>query len=56
MGFSSKKEADRKRVLKIVKVLKDWEDADMFSLDVKKLIAIHIVDELQNEFGYEKGF
>ncbi len=56
MGFSSKKEADRKRILKVVKVLKYFEDVDLFSLDSKKLIAIHIVDELENEFGVERGF
>ena len=56
MGFSSKKEADRKRILKVVKVLKYFEDVDLFSLDAKKLIAIHVVDELENEFGVERGF
>jgi len=56
MGYSTKKEADRKRVLKVVKVLKYFEDVDLFSLDSKKLIAIHIVDELENEFGVERGF
>ena len=56
MGYSSKTLADRKRILKIVKVLKEWEDADIFSLDVKKLMAIHIVDELKDEFGHERGF
>jgi len=56
MSFSSKKEADRKRISKVVKVLKYFEDVDLFSLDSKKLIAIHIVDELENEFGPERGF
>ena len=54
MSFSSKKEADRKRILKVVKVLKYFEDVDLFSLDSKKLIAIHIVDELENEFKLGK--
>tara|TARA_R110000824_G_scaffold1445_2_gene7284 strand:- start:10540 stop:10710 length:171 start_codon:yes stop_codon:yes gene_type:complete len=56
MSYSSKSATDKKRILKIVKVLREWEDADIFSLDVKKLIAIHIVDELENEFGHERGF
>ncbi len=56
MSFSSKKEADRKRILKVVKVLKYFEDVDLFSLESKKLIAIHVVDELENEFGVERGF
>ena len=34
--------------LKIVKTLKFWEDADIFQLKVKKLIAEHIVEEIKD--------
>ena len=36
--------------LKIMKVLKLWEDADFFSLKVKKKVAEHIVDEIEDDF------
>ena len=31
MGYKSKSQADKKRILKVIKILKDWEDADIFS-------------------------
>ena len=41
---------DKDIILKIMKVLKIWEDADMFSLKVKLMIAEHIHDEVKNEY------
>ena len=46
----------RKAELKIVRVLKYWEDADIFSLSTKKRIAEMVIAELEQYFGYEKGF
>jgi len=43
----------RKLQLKIVKVLKYWEDADIFQLKVKKLIAEHIVEEIKDEIPHQ---
>ena len=40
---------ERKIQLKIVKTLKFWEDADFFSLKVKKMVAEHIVDEIKDD-------
>ena len=45
----------RKAQLKVVKVLKYWQDADIFSLEVKKQIAEHTVEELQDFFRMERG-
>tara|TARA_B100000287_G_scaffold138199_1_gene130147 strand:+ start:955 stop:1113 length:159 start_codon:yes stop_codon:yes gene_type:complete len=41
--------------LKVVKVLKYWQDADIFSLKVKKMIAEHVVEELEDLFTIERG-
>jgi hypothetical protein len=41
---------DKDIILKIMKVLKLWEDADMFSLKVKLMIAEHIHNEVKNEY------
>ena len=49
------KDQKRKAVLRTVKVLKYWEDADIFDLDVKKKIADHVVEELEDFFGIERG-
>ena len=45
----------RKAILRTVKVLKYWQDADIFDLDVKKNIAEHVVEELEDFFGLERG-
>ena len=45
----------RKAELKVVKVLKYWQDADIFSLKVKKLIAEHVIEELSDNFRMERG-
>ena len=45
----------RKAELRVVKVLKYWQDADIFSLEVKKQIAEHTVEELQDFFRMERG-
>ena len=45
----------RKAVLRTVKVLKYWQDADIFDLDVKKNIAEHVVEELEDFFRLERG-
>ena len=45
----------KKAELKIVRVLKYWEDADIFSLNTKKRIAEMVIAELEQYFGYEKG-
>ena len=44
-----------KAELKVVRVLKYWEDADIFRLDTKKKIAEMTVAELQEFFGVERG-
>ena len=41
---------DKDIILKIMKVLKIWEDADMFSLKVKIMIAEHIHNEVKDEY------
>ena len=41
---------DKDIILKIMKVLKLWEDADIFSLKVKLMIAEHIHDEVKDEY------
>ena len=41
---------DKDIILKITKVLKLWEDADIFSLKVKLMIAEHIHDEVKDEY------
>ncbi len=45
----------RKAVLRTVKVLKYWQDADIFDLDVKKKISEHVVEELADFFAMERG-
>ena len=41
--------------LKVVRVLKYWQDADIFDLDVKKQISEHVVEELEDFFALERG-
>ena len=41
---------DKKIILKIMKVLKLWEDADIFSLKVKMMIAEHIHNEVKDDY------
>ena len=41
---------DKEIILKIMKVLKLWEDADMFSLKVKMMIAEHIHNEVKDDY------
>ena len=41
---------DKDIILKIMKVLKLWEDADIFSLKVKLMIAEHIHSEVKDEY------
>ena len=41
---------DKQIILKIMKVLKYWEDADIFSLKVKLMIAEHIHNEVKDEY------
>ena len=49
------KDQKRKAVLRTVKVLKYWQDADIFDLDVKKKISEHVVKELEDFFALERG-
>ena len=49
------KQQKMKAELKVVRSLKYWEDADIFSLKVKKKIAEMVVAELQEFFGMERG-
>ena len=49
------KQQRRKAELKIVRVLKYWEDADIFSLETKKKIAEMSVAELEDFFSMERG-
>ena len=44
-----------KAELRVVRVLKYWEDADIFSLKAKKKIAEMVVAELEDFFGIERG-
>jgi len=41
---------DKDIILKIMGVLKLWEDADIFSLKVKLMIAEHSHDEVKDEY------
>lgn len=41
---------DKEIILKIMKVLKHWEDADIFNLKVKMMIAEHIHDEVKDDY------
>ena len=41
---------DKKIMLKIMGVLKLWEDADIYSLKVKMMMAEHIHDEVKDEY------
>ena len=43
-----------KTELKVVRVLKYWEDADFFSLETKKKIAEMVVAELEEFFGFQE--
>ena len=43
-----------KAELKVVRVLKYWEDADFFKLDTKKKIAEMTVAELEEFFGLQE--
>ena len=49
------KQQKRLAELKVVKVLKYWQDADIFSLEVKKKIAEGVVEELERFFATERG-
>ena len=49
------KQQRRLAELKVVRVLKYWEDADIFRLDVKKRIAEMTVAELEDLFKMERG-
>ena len=49
------KQQKLKAELKVVRSLKYWEDADIFSLKVKKKIAEMVVAELDEFFGMERG-
>jgi len=49
------KQQRRLAELKVVRVLKYWEDADIFRLDVKKLIAEMTIAELEDLFKMERG-
>ena len=48
------KQERMKAELKVVRVLKYWEDADFFKLDTKKKIAEMTVAELEEFFGLEE--
>ena len=48
------KQQKMKAELKVVRALKYWEDADFFSLEVKKKIAEMTVAELEEFFGLDE--
>ena len=48
------KQERMKAELKVVRVLKYWEDADFFKLDTKKKIAEMTVAELEEFFGLDE--
>jgi len=41
---------DKEIILKIMKVLQIWEDADIFSLKVKMLMAEHIHNDVKDDY------
>ena len=41
---------DKKIILKIMKVLKYWEDADIFNLKVKLMMAEHIHNDVKDDY------
>ena len=41
---------DKQIILKMMKVLKYWEDADIFNLKVKLMIAEHIHNDVKDEY------
>ena len=43
-----------KAELRVVRVLKYWEDADIFKLEIKKKIAEMVVAELEEFFGLQE--
>jgi len=50
------KQERMKAELKVVRALKYWEDADFFSLNIKKKIAEMVVAELEEFFSLgERG-
>ena len=49
------KQEKLKAELKVVRVLKYWEDADWFKLETKKKIAEMVVAELEYLFAMERG-
>ena len=49
------KQQRMKAELKVVRTLKYWEDADIFSLKAKKKIAEMVVAELEDLFAMERG-
>ena len=49
------KQQRMKAELKVVRTLKYWEDADIFSLETKKKIAEMVVAELEDCFAMERG-
>ena len=49
------KQQRMKAELRVVRVLKYWEDADIFKLQTKKKIAEMTVAELQEFFRMERG-
>ena len=48
------KQERMKAELKVVRVLKYWEDADFFSLKVKKKVADEIVKEIKECFNSQE--
>ena len=48
------KQERMKAELKVVRVLKYWEDADFFRLETKKKIAEMVIAELEEFFGLEE--
>ena len=48
------KQQRMKAELKVVRVLKYWEDADFFRLETKKKIAEMTIAELDEFFGLEE--
>ena len=41
---------DKEIILKIMKVLQIWEDADIFSLKVKMMMAEHIHNDVKDDY------
>ena len=50
-GENNYSKKDKQILIKMMKVLRYWEDADFFSLNVKKMVSEHMYDEIKDDFN-----